>query len=112
MYVSVLCEPFMLARVTGYRAYVRCSLPSAGGAASNLCLASRAALPVAGAKADAGWNGFLWPLGRSLSAAETRAAERSSLPLLIGAEKHTQLFRLGFCVFTVCKKAGFLLPTP
>ena len=88
MYVSVLCEPFMLARVTGYRASVRCSLPTAG-AAINLCLA-RAALPVAGVKADAGWNGFLWPLGRARSAAETRAAERSSLPLLIGAEKHTQ----------------------
>ena len=53
MYVPVLCEPFMLARVTGYRAYVRCSLPTAG-AASNLCLASRAAFPVAGVKADAG----------------------------------------------------------
>ena len=26
---------------------------------------SRAAFPVAGAKADAGWNGFLWPLGRA-----------------------------------------------
>ena len=37
---------------------------------SNLCLArngrpSRAAVPVAGAKADAGWNGFLGPLGRA-----------------------------------------------
>ena len=64
MYVSVLVEPFQLARVTGYRAYyVRCSLPTAG-AASNVCLASRAALPVAGAESDAG-DGFLWPpLGR------------------------------------------------
>ena len=26
---------------------------------------SRAAFPVAGAKADAGWNGFLWPVGRA-----------------------------------------------
>ena len=49
----------MLARVTGYRAYVRCSLPTAG-AASKLCL-PRAALPVAGAKADAGY-GFLYGL--------------------------------------------------
>ena len=38
VYVPVLCEPFMLARVTGYRAYVRCSLPTAG-AARNLCFA-------------------------------------------------------------------------
>ena len=79
MYVSVLVEPFQLARVTGYRASVRCSLPTAG-AASNLCLASRAAFPVAGAKADAGY-GFLWPLGRArrrrvLAAPQSSAARR------------------------------------
>ena len=54
---------------------MRCSLPTAG-AASNLCLASRAAFPVAGAKADAGY-GFLWPpLGRDRRrvAGEAKAA--------------------------------------
>ena len=70
---------------------------------SNLCLArggrpSRAAFPVAGAKADAGWNGFLGPLGRARSAAETRAAQRSSLPLSIGAEKHTQRSAWDFAI--------------
>ena len=39
---------------------------------------SRAAFPVAGAKADAGWNGFL-PLGRARSAAETRATHSAQL---------------------------------
>ena len=51
----------MLARVTGYRAYVRCSLPTAGAAIN---LASRAALPVAGAEADAGVWLPLASLGR------------------------------------------------
>ena len=59
---------------------------------------SRAAFPVAGAKADAGWNGFLGPLGRARSAAETRAAQRSSLPLSIGAEEHTQRSAWDFAI--------------
>ena len=52
VYVSVLCEPFMLARVTGYRAYVRCSLPTAG--AAKLMLGFARSSSVAGVKADAG----------------------------------------------------------
>ena len=63
---------------------------------------SRAAFPVAGAKADAGWNGFLGPLGRARSAAETRAAQRSSLPLSIGAEEHTQRSAWDFAISQCC----------
>jgi len=99
--VAVLVEPSQLARVSGYRAYVRCSLPPAGVFLVKVVgRPSRAAFPVAGAKADAGWNGFLWPLGRARSAAETRAAQRSSLPLSIGAEKHTLRFRRDFVRFS------------
>ena len=66
--VAVLVEPCQLARVPGYRAMcaARCRPP-----ASLVIVvwgngrASRAAVPVAGAKADAGWNGFLGPLGRA-----------------------------------------------
>ena len=77
--VAVLVEPSQLARVSGYRAYVRCSLPPAGVFLVKVVgRPSRAAFPVAGAKADAGWNGFL-PLGRARSAAETRATHSAQL---------------------------------
>ena len=75
MYVSVLCEPFMLARVPVPR-YARVG----GGAGSSAAARCRLAplvisalarsFPVAGAKADA--NGFLWPLSRQGSAAARR----------------------------------------
>ena len=101
--VSVLVEPVQLARVPGYRVYGRCSLPPAGVFLVKVVgRPSRAAFPVAGAKADAGWNGFLWPLGRARSAAETRAAQRSSLPLSIGAEKHTQRSAWDFAISQCC----------
>ena len=102
MYVSVLCEPFMLARVTGYRAYVRCSLPTAG-AASNLCLASRAAFPVAGVKADA--NGFLWPLSRQGSAAARRGrrAQQRCSPYFQTCKGALRSDAAGICAdFTRC----------
>ena len=104
--VAVLVEPCQLARVSGYRAMcaARCRPPSS---LVKVVLArygrpSRAAFPVAGAKADAGWNAFLWPLGRARSAAETRAAQRSSLPLSIGAEKHTQRSAWDFAISQCC----------
>ena len=88
----------MLARVTGYRAYVRCSLPTAG-AASNLCLASRAAFPVAGVKADAGY-GFLWPpLGRDRRRV-AGAAKAALLAVCLDVQRSTtQLFRRDFADF-------------
>ena len=80
--VAVLVEPSQLARVARYRVCVRCSLPTAGvfseSASGRVGRPSRAAFPVAGAKADAGWNGFL-PLGRARSAAETRATHSAQL---------------------------------
>ena len=66
---------------------------------------SRAALPVAGAKADAGWNGFLWSAGLGGSASRTRSTQQCSPRLFTRAEEHTQRFRLGFCDFT--HSAGF-----
>ncbi len=84
-----------LARVTGYRAYVR--VPTAG-AASNLCLA-RAALPVAGVKADAGvWLPMASP--RQSSAARRRRSKSSAARLFLRcAKEHYAAMRLGFCVF-------------
>ena len=67
--VAVLVEPCQLARVSGYRAMcaARCRPPASlvKVVLARVGRPSRAALPVAGAKADAGWNGFLWPLGRA-----------------------------------------------
>ena len=102
--VAVLVEPVQLARVSGYRAMcaARCRPPASLVKVVGARRPSRAAFPVAGAKADAGWNGFLWPLGRARSAAETRAAQRSSLPLSIGAEKHTQRSAWDFAISQCC----------
>ena len=68
-------------------------------------------LPVAGAKADAGWNGFL-PLGRARSAAETRATHSAQLAASFDRcrEAHAAI-RLGFCDFAVLLFAQPLLPT-
>jgi hypothetical protein len=101
VYVPVLCEPFMLARVTGYRAYVRCSLPTAG-AASNLCLASRAAFPVAGVKADAGY-GFLWPLGRARRRRVLDDSRAALLAVFLDVQRSTTQRCRGICAdFTRC----------
>ena len=64
---------------------------------------SRAAFPVAGAKADAGWNGFL-PLGRARSAAETRATHSAQLAASFDRcrDAHAAI-PPGLCaIFTLC----------
>ena len=103
--VAVLVEPCQLARVSGYRASVRCSLPPAGVFSESglgaLWQAFARSLPVAGAKADAGWNGSL---GRARSAAETRATHSAQLAASFDRcrDAHAAI-PPGLCaIFTLC----------
>ena len=65
--VAVLVEPCQLARVSGYRAYVRCSLPPAGVFSdSGLGQRQGVARSCSGRRRQGRrWNGFLWPVGRA-----------------------------------------------
>ena len=97
--VSVLVEPVQLARVSGYRAMcaARCRPPAS---LVKVVLArygrpSRAALPVAGAKADAGMASYGLSAGLGGSASRTRSTQECSPRLFTRAEEHTQRFRLG-----------------
>ena len=102
--VAVLVEPCQLARVSGYRAMcaARCRPP-----ASLVIVvwgngrASRAAVPVAGAKADAGMASYGLSAGLGGSASRTRSTQQCSPRLFTRAEEHTQRFRLGLRDFTV-----------
>ena len=57
--------------------------------------ASRAAVPVAGAKADAGMASYGLSAGLGGSASRTRSTQQCSPRLFTRAEEHTQRFRLG-----------------
>ena len=71
---------------------------------------SRAAFPVAGAKADAGMASYGLSAGLGAQRKLEPPTQRSSLPLLIGAEMHTQLFRRDFVRFSRWLLLLFLLP--
>ena len=97
--VAVLVEPVQLARVSGYRAMcaARCRPPAS---LVKVVLArydrpSRAAFPVAGAKADAGMASYGLSAGLGGSASRTRSTQECSPRLFTRAEEHTQRFRLG-----------------
>ena len=103
--VAVLVEPVQLARVSGYRAMCasRCRPPAS---LVKVVLArygrpSRAAFPVAGAKADAGMASYGLSAGLGGSASRTRSTQECSPRLFTRAEEHTQRFRLGLRDFTM-----------
>ena len=114
MYVSVLVEPFQLARVTGYRAYVRCSLPTAG-AAGGFVLGARAAFR-SRRRQGRRWGGMAsYGLSAGSAAAQSDAEHSSAARcFLIGAEEHyaamppgiLPISRLRFC--TACAAACLL----
>ena len=63
--------------------------------------ASCAAVPVAGAKADAGMASYGLSAGLGGSASRTRSTQQCSPRLFTRAEEHTQRFRLGLRDFTM-----------
>ena len=99
--VSVLVEPCQLARVSGYRAYVRCSLPPAGVfSESGLgALWQAVARSLSGRRRQGrrwlGMASYGLSAGLGGSASRTRSTQECSPRLFTRAEEHTQRFRLG-----------------
>ena len=106
--VAVLVEPVQLARVSGYRASVRCSLSgvfSESGRCASAGLRAQPCRSPAPRPTLAGMASYGLSAGLGGSASRTRSTQQCSPRLFTRAEEHTQRFRLGFCDFT--HSAGF-----
>ena len=96
--VAVLVEPCQLARVSGYRASVRCSLSgvfSESGRCASAGLRAQPCRSPAPRPTLAGMASYGLSAGLGGSASRTRGTQECSPRLFTRAEEHTQRFRLG-----------------